>query len=55
MVSMLWFVLDQIGQRTCVKCAEAMLNYKVRGIVHLKSPAFFLGRGGAGFDIAGVV
>ena len=24
-----------------VKCAEATWNYKVRGVVHLKSPAFF--------------
>ena len=38
---MVWFVLGHIGQRTTVKCAEAMWNYKSVGIVHLKSSAFF--------------
>ena len=37
-----WFVLGQGGQRTSVKCAEAAWNYKAGGIVHLKSPAFFV-------------
>ena len=36
----LWFVLGHSGQRTPVKCAEAAWYYKVRGMVHLKSPAF---------------
>ena len=29
------------GQRTSVKCAEAVWNNKARGVVHLQSPAFF--------------
>ena len=37
---MVWFVLGHSGQRTSVKCAETLWNYKlfkVRGhIVHLK-------------------
>ena len=33
-----WFTLGHSGQRTSVKCAE----YKAGGVVHLKSPAFFL-------------
>ena len=36
---MVRFVLGHSGQRTSVKCAEAVWNYKAGGIVHLKSPA----------------
>ena len=41
-----WFTLSHSGQRTSVKCAEAAWNYKSRGVVHLKSPAFFLSQSG---------
>ena len=41
-VFMEWYVLGQSGQRTSVKCAEAVWNYKSGGIGHLKSPAAFL-------------
>ena len=32
--------LGHSGQQTPVKCAEAMWNYEVRGVVNFKSPAF---------------
>ena len=38
---MVWFTLGHSGQRTSVKCAEAMWNYKAGGKVHLKPPAVF--------------
>ena len=39
---MVWFVLGQSGQWTSVKCAEAVWNHKVRGIVHKITCIFFL-------------
>ena len=39
---MVWFTLGHSGQRTFVKCAEALWNNKAGGVVRLKSPAFLI-------------